>query len=83
MLSNPRLDEISRREANVYNYSVSSLRVGKSSSRGLKLVFVDSEGTPPPGTVLEQEQIMKYLLIVFTNPEGMFRTCGPIKCIDN
>jgi len=83
MLSSPRLDEISRREANVYNYSVSSLRVDKSSSKGLKLVFVGSKGTPPPGTVLEQEQIMKYLLIVFTNPRGAFRTCGPIKYIND
>jgi hypothetical protein len=28
-------------------------------------------GTPTPGSVAEQEQIMKHLLIEFTNPRGM------------
>jgi len=51
--------------------SVSSLRVESSGSKGLKLVFVAPKGKPLSGSVSEQEQNMKYLLILFTNPKDM------------
>ncbi|KAI9775912.1 MAG: hypothetical protein M1839_000701 [Geoglossum umbratile] len=54
-------------------HSMSSLQVDKSSPKTLKLNFMGSEGTPPPGTVPAQEQIMKHLSIVFTNPKDRAR----------